>query len=70
MLWRLVRTRLRPYWSFFLALPNLNAAIIDKGVAKGDTGYIVRTGGGDARHLGAADRSRACMPSTSPPARR
>jgi ATP-binding cassette, subfamily B, multidrug efflux pump len=28
-----------------LYLPTLNADIIDKGVAKGDTGYIVRTGG-------------------------
>ena len=28
-----------------LYLPSLNADIIDKGVAKGDTGYIMRTGG-------------------------
>ena len=28
-----------------LYLPSLNADIIDKGVAIGDTGYIVRTGG-------------------------
>ena len=28
-----------------LLLPSLNAAIIDNGVAKGDTGYIWRTGG-------------------------
>jgi len=28
-----------------LLLPSLNAAIIDEGVAKGDTGYIWRTGG-------------------------
>ena len=28
-----------------LYLPSLNADIIDKGVAKGDTGYIWRTGG-------------------------
>ena len=28
-----------------LYLPSLNADIIDKGVATGDTGYIVRTGG-------------------------
>ena len=27
-----------------LYLPSLNADIIDNGVAKGDTGYIVRTG--------------------------
>ena len=28
-----------------LLLPSLNAAIIDEGVAKGDTDYIWRTGG-------------------------
>ncbi len=28
-----------------LYLPSLNADIIDQGVAKGDTGYILRTGG-------------------------
>ena len=28
-----------------LYLPSLNADIIDKGVAKGDTGYILTTGG-------------------------
>ena len=28
-----------------LYLPSLNADIIDNGVATGDTGYIVRTGG-------------------------
>lgn len=28
-----------------LLLPSLNAAIIDEGIAKGDTGYIWRTGG-------------------------
>src|SRR4029077_9571148 len=28
-----------------LYLPSLNADIIDKGVARGDTGYIVSTGG-------------------------
>ena len=28
-----------------LYLPSLNADIIDNGVAKGDTGYILRTGG-------------------------
>ena len=28
-----------------LYLPSLNADIIDRGVARGDTGYIVRTGG-------------------------
>ena len=41
-----------------LYLPSLNADIIDKGVAQGDTGYILRTGGDDAgRH--AACRSSA-----------
>ena len=36
-----------------LLLPSLNAAIIDEGVAKGDTGYIWRTGADDAgRHVG------------------
>ncbi len=29
-----------------LYLPSLNAGIIDEGVTKGDTGYILRTGGG------------------------
>ena len=59
MLITLLRTYLRPYSSALLAvvalqlvatmaslyLPSLNADIIDKGVAKGDTGYIVSTGG-------------------------
>jgi ATP-binding cassette subfamily B multidrug efflux pump len=59
MLIRLLRTYLRPYSGALLAvvalqlvstmanlyLPSLNADIIDKGVAKGDTGYIVSTGG-------------------------
>lgn len=59
MLLNLLRTHLRPY-RFLLAgvllfefmqvmaslyLPNLNADIIDTGVAQGDTGYIWRTGG-------------------------
>ncbi|MGI8563996.1 MAG: ABC transporter ATP-binding protein [Candidatus Dormibacter sp.] len=58
MLIRLLRKYLRPYWSGLLAvvalqllgtiaslyLPSLNADIIDKGVAKGDTGYILSTG--------------------------
>ena len=58
MLLRLVREGLRPYRGplavvvgFQLAgtlaalyLPSLNADIIDKGVATGDTGYIMRTG--------------------------
>ena len=59
MLLRLVRTHLRPYRTWLLAvvalqfvgtvaalyLPSLNADIIDRGVATGDTSYIVRTGG-------------------------
>jgi ATP-binding cassette, subfamily B, multidrug efflux pump len=56
---RLLRTYLRPYGrplTFVVALqlvgtmaslylPSLNADLIDQGVATGDTGYIVRTGG-------------------------
>ena len=59
MLIRLLRTYLRPYSALLLAvgalqlvssmanlyLPSLNADIIDKGVAKGDTNYILATGG-------------------------
>lgn len=59
MLVTLLRTRLRPYRHLLagvlvlqfvqvmasLYLPNLNADIIDVGVAQGDTGYIWRTGG-------------------------
>jgi ATP-binding cassette subfamily B multidrug efflux pump len=59
MLIKLLRTYLRPYTSALLAvvalqlvstmanlyLPSLNADIIDNGVAKGDTGYIISTGG-------------------------
>ena len=59
MLIRLLRTHLRPYrraialvvlFQFVqtlatLYLPTLNADIIDNGVVKGDTGYIMRTGG-------------------------
>ena len=58
MLLRLLRTFLRPYRGWLLGvaglqfaatiaalfLPSLNADIIDNGVARGDTGYIVRTG--------------------------
>ena len=54
MLLRLLRTHLRPYTGLLvcvlvlqfaevmasLYLPTLNADIIDKGVATGDTGYI------------------------------
>jgi ATP-binding cassette, subfamily B, multidrug efflux pump len=59
MLIRLLRTFLDPYRRPLLAvliltlvgtmaalyLPHLNAAIIDEGVAQGDTGFIWRTGG-------------------------
>ncbi|HET6503861.1 MAG TPA: ABC transporter ATP-binding protein [Amycolatopsis sp.] len=59
MLSRLLRTYLRPYRRELTAvlvlqligtiaslyLPSLNADIIDFGVARGDTGYIVSTGG-------------------------
>lgn len=59
MLLRLLREHLRPYRQGVVAvvvlqmaqvlmtlyLPSLNAKIIDKGVAEGDTGYILRTGG-------------------------
>ncbi|MGG7463791.1 ABC transporter ATP-binding protein [Plantibacter sp. YIM 135347] len=58
MLWSLCVTYLRPYWPLVLAvvvlqlaqsiaslyLPTLNADIIDQGVAKGDTQYILSTG--------------------------
>ena len=59
MLIKLLRAYLRPYSSALIAvvalqlvatianlyLPSLNADIIDKGVAKGDTAYIMSTGG-------------------------
>jgi ATP-binding cassette subfamily B protein len=59
MLIRLLRTYLRPYRRELTAvlvlqllgtiaslyLPSLNADIIDKGIANGDTDYILRTGG-------------------------
>jgi ATP-binding cassette subfamily B protein len=59
MLLTLLREYLRPYRRLLLAvvvlqlvgtmaslyLPSLNADIIDNGIAKGDTGYILRTGG-------------------------
>ncbi len=59
MLMRLLRTTMRPYLGPLslvltlqlvqsianLFLPSLNAQIIDNGVAKGDLGYILRTGG-------------------------
>ncbi len=59
MLIRVLRTYLRPYKGLLVAvvalqllgtiaslyLPSLNADIIDGGIAKGDTGYILDTGG-------------------------
>ncbi|WP_062297711.1 ABC transporter ATP-binding protein [Demequina maris] len=59
MLWKLLVSSVRPYWRLLagvvvfqfaqamvnLYLPTLNADIIDKGVATGDTGYIWRMGG-------------------------
>ncbi|WP_062302597.1 ABC transporter ATP-binding protein [Demequina subtropica] len=59
MLWRLLVASVRPYWRLLvgvvvfqcaqaivnLYLPTLNADIIDKGVATGDTDYIWRMGG-------------------------
>src|SRR3954471_5792755 len=59
MLIRVLRTHLRPYAGNLtmvvvlqligtiasLYLPSLNADIIDNGVAKGDTDYIMQTGG-------------------------
>src|SRR5450830_671319 len=58
MLLKLLTQYLRPYWRLLIGvgvfqlaqsiaslyLPTLNADIIDNGVAKGDTGYIVNTG--------------------------
>jgi ATP-binding cassette subfamily B multidrug efflux pump len=58
MLWKLLVRYLRPHWPLLAAvivfqllqsiaslyLPTLNADIIDEGVAKGDTGYIMSTG--------------------------
>lgn len=59
MLIRVLRTYLRPYSNLLaavvvlqlfgtiamLTLPSLNADIIDRGIATGDTDYILRTGG-------------------------
>ncbi len=59
MLVHLIRTRLRPYRTWLVAvsafqlvsvvanltLPNLNAHIVDRGVTTGDTGYIWSEGG-------------------------
>lgn len=58
MLWKLLVRYLRPHWPLLVAvvvfqllqsiaslyLPTLNADIIDEGVARGDTGYILETG--------------------------
>ncbi|MEO6309280.1 MAG: ABC transporter ATP-binding protein [Leifsonia sp.] len=58
MLWKLLVHHLRPYWPLLVAvvffqtaqsiaslyLPTLNADIIDNGVAKGNTEYIMSTG--------------------------
>lgn len=59
MLMRLLKQYLRPYSAWLLItivlqllgtiaslyLPNLNADIVDNGIARGDTGYILREGG-------------------------
>jgi ATP-binding cassette subfamily B multidrug efflux pump len=59
MLWRLLVQYLKPHWKLLvgvvvfqlassiasLFLPTLNADIIDNGVVKGDTGYILNIGG-------------------------
>ncbi|HEY4244496.1 MAG TPA: ABC transporter ATP-binding protein [Kofleriaceae bacterium] len=59
MLWRLLKTYLRPYTSQIgiiialqlssaiatLYLPSLNGRIIDQGVANGDVGYVLSAGG-------------------------
>ena len=58
LLWRLIRSHLGPYAGAVAAvvvlqivstitslyLPSLNGQIIDDGVAKGDTGFIMRAG--------------------------
>lgn len=58
MLWKLIRSHLGPYAGAVTAvvvlqlvatitslyLPSLNGQIIDEGVAKGDTGFIMRAG--------------------------
>jgi ATP-binding cassette subfamily B multidrug efflux pump len=59
MLLKLLGTYLKPHWKLLIGvvifqlassiailwLPSLNASIIDNGVIKGDTGYILRFGG-------------------------
>ena len=83
MLVRLVRTYLAPYKRELagvlvlqlvgtiasLYLPSLNAEIIDEGVAKGDTGYILRTGGW-MLGVSSCRSSPPSPPPTSPPAPR
>lgn len=58
MLWKLLTRHLKPYWALLIGvvvfqfaqsmaslyLPALNADIIDEGVVKGDTGFILSTG--------------------------
>ncbi len=70
MLWKLLVEYLQPQRRLLLAvvifqlaqsiaslyLPTLNADIIDEGVAKGDTGYILRPGSAHAGDHAAADR--------------
>ncbi|KAB2808465.1 ABC transporter ATP-binding protein [Pimelobacter simplex] len=76
MLTRLLRTYLQPYRGWLSAivvlqftstvamlyLPSLNADIIDKGVARGDTGYIIEIG---ALMLGVALVQAACSMSSA-----
>ena len=59
MLLKILGRYLKPHWKLLVAvgvfqlaqslaslyLPSLNGKIIDEGVAKGDTGYIVTAGG-------------------------
>ena len=75
MLWRLLRTYLRPFREPLAAvvglqllatiatlyLPSINGDIIDRGVATGDTGYVLAHGGVMLAIAGAA-RSRARSP--------
>ena len=84
MLIRLLRAHLRPYRKPIslvvvlqlvqtlatLYLPTLNADIIDNGVVKGDTGYIMRIGGVMLAVTPRADRLRRRSRSTSAPAPR
>ena len=72
MLIRLLRSHLQRYRRPLLAvvglqlvgtiaslyLPSLNAEIIDRGIATGDTGYIVRLGGVMPTGSGKAEKSK------------